>query len=91
MGGGGDRDLLGGQVVARADERQSLERLRGGAEEGDPLGVARLLDDGAVVDGDGVHQVRRLDDLAAPDLTVIGLDIGGQPMPTLTCKGLETP
>ena len=35
--GGRDRDLLRRQVVARADERQRLERLRRRAEVGDPV------------------------------------------------------
>ena len=63
----GDRDLLGRQVVARPHERQRLERLRRGAEEGDALGIARLLDHRAVAHGDRVHDVRRLDDAAAAD------------------------
>ena len=69
----GDRDLLAGQVVAGPHERQRLERLRGGAEDRRPeLGIARLLDDGAVAHGDRVHDVRRLDDLAAADDDPIG-------------------
>ena len=62
-----DRDLLGRQVVTRPHERQRLERLRRGAEKGDALGIARLLDDRAVAHGDRVHDVRRLDDAAAAD------------------------
>ena len=63
----GDRDLLRRQVVARADERQRLERLRRRTQERDEVRVAGLLDDRAVAHGNRVDHVPRLDDLAAPD------------------------
>ena len=65
--GGGDRDLLRRQVVARAHERQRLERLRRRAEERDEAGIARLLDHLAVAHHDRMHDVDRLDDAAPPD------------------------
>ena len=65
--GGRDRDLLRRQVVADADERQRLERFRRRAQVGDAAVLAGLLDDRAVADGDGMDEMRRLDDAAAPD------------------------
>ena len=64
---GSDRDLLGRQVVARANQRQRLERLRSRAEIRDAAGIARLLDHLAVAHRDRVHDVDRLDDVAPPD------------------------
>ena len=67
MRGGGDRDLLRRQVVARADERQRLERLRRGAQIGDAGGVTGLLHDLAVAHDNRMYDVDRFHDSAAPD------------------------
>ena len=60
-----DRELAQVEVVAGAHERQSLDRLRRGAQEGDEPRVARLLDDRAVAPRDRVDSVPGLDDRAA--------------------------
>ena len=59
-----DAIAISSVVRSSRDERERLERLRRGAQVRDLVGVARLSTT-AVAHGDGVHQVRRLDDLAA--------------------------
>ena len=61
------REVVLGQVIARAREKQRLDGLRRGAQGRGQLRVARRRDDGAVLNGDRVHAVDRLDDLAAGD------------------------
>ena len=63
--GARDRELAQVEVVAGAHERQRLDRLRRGAQEGDEPRVARLLDDRAVAPSDRVDSVPGLDDRAA--------------------------
>ena len=53
MGRARDCDLVFLEVVARADERQRLERLRGGAHKADELRHAG--DDPTAAHGDGVN------------------------------------
>ena len=62
------------EVVARANERQRLERLRRGAHEADELRVAGARDDLAVAHRDGVDAVPRLDDSAPAHLDDDRLD-----------------
>ena len=62
---GGDREVAVVEIVARARERQRLERLRRRAHEGDERRVAGRRHDGAVAHRDGVHAVDRLDQAAA--------------------------
>ena len=63
----GDRELPRIEVVVRARERERLEGLRRRAEEALQPGIARGLDDPAVLHRNGVHPVRRLNDVAPPD------------------------
>ena len=67
VGRGRDRDLLARQVVACANERKRLEGLRRGTQIGDAVGVARLLDHGAVAHRDRMHEVRGLVDITPVD------------------------
>ena len=74
-----DRELLGRRAMGRADEREllvvevgsrprdgkRLDRLRRGAEVRDEPRVARGELDPPVADGDRVHDVSCLDDVAA--------------------------
>ena len=64
--GARDRELAQVEVVAGPHERQGLDRLRRGAQEGDEPRVARLLDNLAVAPRDRVDSVPGLDDRAAP-------------------------
>ena len=65
--GGGDRDLLVGEVVPGAHERQRLEGLGRGAEVRDEAGVARLGQDSTVLNGDRMDVMARLLHVAAAD------------------------
>ncbi len=62
-----DRDQLVVQLRASAHERERLDGLRGRAEEGDELGVARDEDAAISLDDHGVHAVSRFDEIAAAD------------------------
>ena len=64
-------------VRARAHDRQRLERLRRRAQERDEARVAGRELDAAFADGDGVHLVAGLDDLAARHLDDDRLHGGG--------------
>jgi hypothetical protein len=66
MGSRRDRDVCVVQVVARAHERQRLERLGRRAQRRDQLAVARLGDDLAIPYGNGVYEVDRLHERSAP-------------------------
>ena len=68
MRGARDRDLAVVEIGTRADERERLDRLGGGAEEDEQPRIAGLGNDLPVADGDGVHGVHRLDDAAADHL-----------------------
>jgi hypothetical protein len=65
VGRGCDRDVGVLEIVARADERQCLERLRRRAKRGEEARVAELRDRRAVVNGDRMHGMDRLDEGAA--------------------------
>ena len=62
MGRARDCDLVLREVVARAHERQCLDRFRGGAHEADELRVAGARDDLAAAHRDSMYAVPRLDD-----------------------------
>ena len=68
MGRTRDRDLVLGEVVARTDERQRLQRLRGGPHEADEIGVAGARDDLAATHRDGMHAMPCLDDSVPSDI-----------------------
>ena len=68
MRGRGDRQVAVVEVVARAGERERLDRLRRGAHEAGERAVAGLGDDRAVLDGDRVHPVLRFHEAVATDL-----------------------
>ncbi len=72
-----DRDLRAGEVHAGTHERERLDRLRRAAEVGDEQRIARGPDHRSVPNGDGVHDVACLDELAAHDLDEDGLHGGG--------------
>src|SRR5262249_53171758 len=61
MGRARDRDLVVSEVVARAHERQRLQRLRSRAQEADELRIAGARDKFAAAHRDGVDTVPRLD------------------------------
>src|SRR5439155_17860096 len=60
--GAGDCDQVVVELGPGAHERQRLQRLRGGAEEGDEARVTSRREDPTVPDGDGVDAVSGLDD-----------------------------
>src|SRR5207245_1417965 len=60
--GAGDCDQAVVELGPGAHERQRLQRLRGGAEEGDEARVTSRREDPTVPDGDGVDAVSGLDD-----------------------------
>ena len=63
-----ERDLLVVEVGSRPRDRQRLDRLRRGAQVRDEARVAGGELDAPVADGDRMHDVPRLDDVAARDL-----------------------
>ncbi len=64
----GDRELDLRDVVPLTGKRERLDRLRGGAVEGDEARVAGAVDDAPVLDGDGVDSVDA--SITGPRLTV---------------------
>ena len=61
VGGASDRELVVWKVVARAHERERLERLRGGAHEARQRRVARRRHHLVAADGHRVNSVHRFD------------------------------
>src|SRR6266516_2344867 len=64
---GGDREVVLVEVLARAREEQCLDRLGRRAQRRAQARIAGRRDDPSALDGDRVHVVDGLDDLAAPD------------------------
>ena len=89
----GDRELPRVGVVVGPRERQRLERLRRRAKQRDERRVARLDDRRAVANRDGVDEVRRLDDAAAPHDYPDGLGHGGRTLDARATRdgGLAAP
>src|SRR6266404_2028382 len=90
MGGAGDRKLVVGQVVASADERESLQRLRRGAHEARQGRIARRYDHLAPANGDGMDTVHRLDNCVAAHLDDNRLPHAGEPYVPMRMVGISS-